>query len=577
MKAQLSKRRRLGTFRLGETVSHNIPTGFWSLRLDDLDDAFGDSLADNLDMIWTGAGGSFKAADFALPYAGGDLWGNVGQGQTSDDVQPNVDAWKGLLDHVVAYNAANGTAMRVVISRELNGMVTGPPAWSVTGQLREYVDKICDVLNADSERKNVCMGWYLADDTFGSTIGSYNLATPGAYDPDGDVETWRDILDEVQARQTAKGINLPYFFDYNIHFTWPRGVVGGDWIKSGGNIVYDTWFPPVAGGYVTNDNAPPPRLYRKCDLNPTPAYSGWFLNAIRKQSKGGAFPNDAKRVLMPYMFPWGGGTAWGYTVMPPWLYWKELLRALMAEFKDDPDVQIQPMLETSQQSAGARVPGHADHHKQLRVVLDLAELDIGNGQTEDARNRITALWYVGWTDPEARVSPQPWPGYEQHAKKHWVAASTYNEQWAEATQTEIGDLVTQPSSEDIAAAAPADTRLMSSDMDNAFTTGIRVPYQLATAGHVLIRVSQGTDTICEIEEGFGGKSPVGYYDRHPNENPLPAAGSSTRLRGTSAYWDGQKGDPDYPFQSGVYVSSGNYTVTLYVDGVAEGSKIITKP
>jgi len=69
MQVALSPRRRLGTFRLGETVAHQVPTGFWYVWQPDID-----LLDDEFLQIWNGEGGTFAACDriyFAFMEASG--------------------------------------------------------------------------------------------------------------------------------------------------------------------------------------------------------------------------------------------------------------------------------------------------------------------------------------------------------------------------------------------------------------------------------------------------------------------------------------------------------------------------
>ena len=67
MQVRLSPRRRLGTFRLGETVAHNIPTGLLFMGQPGSGTT---DFANQLSEIWNGEGGSYKACDRVIPYPG---------------------------------------------------------------------------------------------------------------------------------------------------------------------------------------------------------------------------------------------------------------------------------------------------------------------------------------------------------------------------------------------------------------------------------------------------------------------------------------------------------------------------
>lgn len=74
MQVRLSPRRRLGTYRLGETVAHNTPVGFWSMAQLELND-----LSADLVSMWNGetSGTSYRAADRVIPFLhAGTWWGH---------------------------------------------------------------------------------------------------------------------------------------------------------------------------------------------------------------------------------------------------------------------------------------------------------------------------------------------------------------------------------------------------------------------------------------------------------------------------------------------------------------------
>lgn len=58
VQVRVSPRRRLGTFRLGETVAHNIPSGFWSVWQPDIS-----LLPTGFADVWNGEDGTYRACD----------------------------------------------------------------------------------------------------------------------------------------------------------------------------------------------------------------------------------------------------------------------------------------------------------------------------------------------------------------------------------------------------------------------------------------------------------------------------------------------------------------------------------
>jgi len=393
--------------------------------------------------------------------------------------------------------------------------------------------------------RNACMGWNLQDDTFGDAIGG---GTCLGFHPFEDVDKWRTLIKAAQDAQMARNadgtpipgktpINLPFFFNWEIGFTWYLAPDGA-W------SVFSTPQPDPSG---------PPR-YRWYDL------PLWMKMAIRRVSHpdGGAFPDDAVRVLLPYSYPWNAVTPWNYRTLPPGYSWKEVIRSLDEDFpfvdptdpsnpnKANKDLQIQPILECGKcLPAVTNPPGHADMHKQVRVLLDMGP-----------KNRITALWFAAWT-----VSEYTW---QSTAKQHWTTASTYKERWAEAIQTEIGDEATQPTTEAIGAAKPDTTELLPLPVTSFVKGGnVRIPYQLHQKGTVRIRIERLSGMVrgSEHRRRFLGESPAGYYKRDPAETLT----DENSLWGTSAHWDGR----DDGVIGGVVRPesvAGHYRVRLFVNG-----------
>jgi len=194
MQVALTPRRRLGTFRLGETVAHQIPTGFWYVWQPDIN-----LLDDEFLQIWNGEGGTYAACDriyFAYVQPDG-AWGQNGsppdsfmEDEPNDDIRQNTwreaNAWVGraasepsgygpitcALSKVRDMNAypTNPRAMRAVISRFLFGLRysrdedTGELVenWSLD-RLKAYVGRICNRFQdgtaiGDADLRNACMG-----------------------------------------------------------------------------------------------------------------------------------------------------------------------------------------------------------------------------------------------------------------------------------------------------------------------------------------------------------------------------------------------------------------------------------
>ena len=579
MKVTLSPRRRLGTFRLGEETAHQIQSGFWNIY----EPSVG-SLQGEFAKIWDGAGGDFAACDrlfFAFTPTSPGAWGHHGVGTppaspewwNSADQTRRVNAWREAntwvgrapdppeptsygpetcaLSEVKAINAAASPkrTMRAVISRSLFGLRWGPPNFT-QDQLKAYVRRICMRLQAgtavgDDDLRNACMGWNLMDDTFDNAVS-----------PISGITKWQDVIGAVHTEQKAHGLNLPFFFNWNMDqdMFWKnlRQTTGQLW--------------------KTYGSPPPTKIYYDYII-PDHVRQG-----IAKESDGnGAFPDDAKRVLMPYSYPWGSGR-WDYTVRPPWLICKQAIESLSAAFADNDlnkDLQIHPTLPSGQPwGDDTQMPAaHADMHKQIRVALEL-----------EPKRRITGIWFVGW-----RHNPDVGGvGVENFAKFHWVSTSMYREEYAEAIQYEIGDLVNPVALERLTLAKPgagaiSEITNLSSDINNptTFDTGIRIEYQLITRTRWRIEIEDtetpatGTTGKWVIDEGFGGGSPAGIYDRNGDTNV--GATNALRYHGTSAYWAGLVDTTDINDTAIPLALPHTYSVTLVdLDGGALGATMYVK-
>jgi hypothetical protein len=253
--ARLSPRRRLGTFRLGEQVAHNTPSGFSGLDEDNVG-----ALKAQFEKIRNGEGGTYQASDRLLAQAnpdpgfwghGSDMppssWWSAGAQFKREAVWRNANAWVGTeaiagepsavpvvleqtanpisgLYEAARMNVANvlldpsGTnaatgSFRIVISRPLYGLIRGR-GWD-NDMIAAYVDRIRSRLTDDTplarNMRNACAGWYLEDDTFGA-----GGAIPGPTVP----TSWSTMLTAAQDAQMARSdinpdaseaINLPFF------------------------------------------------------------------------------------------------------------------------------------------------------------------------------------------------------------------------------------------------------------------------------------------------------------------------------------------------------------------------------
>ena len=360
----MSKRRRLGTFRLGEEVAHNTPSGFWGFLEEDVN-----ALKGQFDDIRDGEGGTYQACDRLLAQAavdptfwghGGDVppsgWWQGGPPAKRNEAWRNANAWVGttankrcLLYEAAKLNVTNpdldpsGTnpatgSFRTVISRSLFGLVRAR-GW-YDEMIAAYVDRIRARLTEDNpisrNMRNACAGWYLEDDTFGRAILG-----------PADVPNWRSMLAAAQDAQMArsainpgatKAINLPFFFNWNI------------------DSPPDTWVRTFAS---PTSPLPVPRDYYHY------AWPGYMLEAMAKLSDSapslynqGAFPDDAIRAFEPYFFPWSSNRWDSKRDDPAWYRWKKTIEAFEDAFPYDRqvageyinhDVQIHPIMESGRE------------------------------------------------------------------------------------------------------------------------------------------------------------------------------------------------------------------------------------
>ncbi|MBM3216916.1 hypothetical protein FJZ36_18635 [Candidatus Poribacteria bacterium] len=201
------------------------------------------------------------------------------------------------------------------------------------------------------------------------------------------LDEWEEVIDAVHTTQKSRGLNLPFFFNFSIDGYGP----GTSYWQTVKDLTGDLW--------ETNPYPPPSVRYWRW-VPPQ-----WLKDAINKKSQGGRFPDDAIRILQPWYYPWEQNQ-WNYTTLPPWFKWHQAIATLNDTFPyaTNRDLQIQPVIQSGdiEPPTDPWLPGHADMHKQIRVLLDM-----------EPKNRITALWFIGWT-----INGNPrWSGDEEFAKE----------------------------------------------------------------------------------------------------------------------------------------------------------------
>ena len=603
LQARLSPRRRLGTFRLGEEVAHNTPSGFWGFW-----QPTATLLAGEFDDIRDGEGGTYQACDRLLAQAaptsgfwghGTDVapstfWPTQSDQDEKNDAWRNANAWVGdaanddcFLKRVASRNVVDPTkdpgptnaatgSFRAVISRSLFGLSRGHvdnfDPWS-DAKLAAYVDRIRERLTEDTalarNMRNACAGWFLEDDTFGGINGGSigGGGAPGSgttFNPAADLVKWKDMLKAVQDAQMARSaitrpgsepINLPFFWNWEVSTTWHNAPPDPTWpvVKSGGQP-------------ASQPDPPGPPIYRKYDL------PWWADKAMAKVSDpaGGSFPDDAIRCPQPYRYLWNAGDWNDIGSLPPWYIWRAVIQYLDERFDYDAvvngeylnrDLQIHPIMEGGKHVVSSvNVPGHIDMHAQIRVMMNMG-WKTATETYEQVQARIKKRINS--------ISVAPWngSGWQQIGKNHWKGVgATKTERWAEAFQTEIGDDVTQPSTEGITAAQPSTTELLALP---ASWPG-RIDYQLATAGVVRfdIELWQSSSWVVKrvIDNGYWGPSPAGYYKRAPDATLT----DTNKLWGTSSQWD--------KYLDGTtrtLAGAGSYRIRMYVDGSVVDTKTFT--
>ena len=271
---------------------------------------------------------------------------------------------------------------------------------------------------------------------------------------------------------------------------------------------------------------------------------------------------------MSYYYPWLSNN-WNDAMNPPWGKWKMYIEELNKAFfnpdgtaKIHANLKFHPVLDASQKMrildptkpptgtnkvpSSLSLPGHADMHKQIRVVWNLLK----------RYPSVTGMWFLGWnseTDDSDGIAHVNW---------------TENRKWAEAIQNEPHN------TEEIREAVPDISKIYS-----AFTfgteSGIRIPYSLSERKRFEIRIYDGdiddknsnAKLVRTLDEGYDGVSPQGEFRNSPY-NRL----GNRELRGTSAFWD-------YTNDAGVPVGdSRDYYAYLFIgETKVHGPDTITVP
>ncbi len=429
----------------------------------------------------------------------------------------NAKAWANFVKKVSDVNRRLGGAkLKCLISNRLMHLYRSQDPnyldWDVDELqtfVRQTIHMIDDILptRTNPNPKDIVAGWYLEDDGLKNDVHN--------------AERLSEVVEAVHCAQKACGVNWPFYFADN---------VDDDifWNQSQTDVVI------------------PNKL------------KDW----VKK------FPDDATPVFMPYYYPWIANN-WNYTEHPPWKKWKLYIDKLHEEFfgteatTTHPNLKFHPILDASEKmayrpsptpqdpdrkirdTANLPLPGHADMHKQFRVVWNLLH----------EYDSVTGMWLLGWNidDGEAlqrATAHNNWtvnPG-ETEADSG-VAKSR---RWAEAIQNE------PHATEGILEAVPDISKVYP-----AFTVrnipGKRIPYSLSERKRFEIRIYDGNidenpnaKLVRTLDEGYDGVSPQGEFR---NSNHVPYR--YEELRGTSAYWDGSK---DIETEASVFFAY------LYLDG-----------
>ena len=450
----------------------------------------------------------------------------------------NAIAWKNFVQAVSDTNAAiGGGNLQCLISRQLAGLHVGR-SWTIA-EISDYVGALIDMI-FDANLQGTVAGWYLGDDT----IYKRNEEKELFYS----LDQWTAVVNAVQAVQRQKTVQRDTEVNWPFYWADPMDL-GVYWTSS-----------------RTADDVP----------NWTFKVSKRFTDWID------AIPKDAYAVFMPYYYAWTAGS-WNYGHNPPWRLWTKLMEGLDAQLPASkyPNLKFHPILDASKKLlilnsddgedgidetirvlSNVEPPGHADMHKQVRVLWNILEKS-----RLRQPHRIEGIWFLGW-NIDTGVAPQ-----KAIAHDNW----TSGRKWARAIQGE------PHATEEIKAAIPGANAIFPNFPNPFFSMetekkeckgGTRIPYHLAERASFRIDIhtapADGEEGLGfldrTITEGYTGTSPQGKF-ANANKTPLSGAPELNKLGGTSAFWDGTN-------DKGRHVDTGTYHAYLYVDSARVNSEPI---
>ena len=440
-------------------------------------------------------------------------WGLLGVPFSRPPYERHAIAWANFVGSVKdVNNRLAGAKLKCLISNRLMHMKL-VQNWSledISSYVRHTIHKIDMIAptRVNPNPKDIVAGWNLGDDVLAPKKTNYT------------VDEMRRVVHAVHRAQKACGVNWPFYFTHDVDTFWNAS---------------------------STDVVIPNRL------------KNWV----------GAFPDDATPVFMPYYYPWIANN-WNYTEHPPWKKWKLYIDKLHEEFFPSnreaihDNLQFHPILDASEKmayrssptlqdpdrkirdTANLPLPGHADMHKQIRVVWNLLQ----------EYNSVTGIWLLGW-DVDDGVALQ-----RATAHNNW----TENRKWAKAIQNE------PYRTEEILEAVPDVSKIhLPFKTSDTSVTGKRIPYSLSERKRFEIRIyddnlddNPNAKLVRTLDEGYDDISPQGEF-----KNSNYSGRRYEDLRGTSAYWDLHDSDGDS-------AGPGLYYVYLYVDGTrAAGHQTIT--
>ena len=514
-------------------MHHDIPVGMMGIQHNGIDGPNG--LKRAFEKIYTGAADTisrYQACNRLHSY-GADftkaVWGlTTASDNPAHKIPRNAQAWANFVRAVKETNTAlGGGNLKCLISRQLVGLHVAR-GWSIP-EITDYVRRLIDHILCDNLQDTVA-GWYVSDD--GLRVKVKNADGTETDEILYSRDKWKAVLNAVQAVQREKKVNWPFYFADLLNIDGAEKGLTEYWQVDGREWVFKV----------------PMQL------------KNWIS----------VTPSDAHPVFMPYYYPWTGGN-WDYGHNPPWRAWRVIMETLQEVFfptaeeenageestEGENSTPIHPNLkfhaildaseklrsETERTRATRVPPGHADMHKQIRVVSDLPNVE--------------GIWFLGWNIDDGKT-PQ-----RAIAHNNW----TTNHRWAEAIQNELH------ATEGIKAAIPGANAIFQ-NFPNPFTDGTRIPYQLAERKSFRIDIHtpppEGEAGLGRLKrtitEGYTGTSPQGKFS-NANKTPLSGAPELNELGGTSAYWNGTN-------DNGYSVVTGTYHAYLYVGSARVNSNPI---